>query len=166
MKTTKFQSILLFLGVILLPLTVSNLALASKISAQALKTTLTRTLAGTYDEGTWGGKGRNDTWNHSWTMVGDGTVQLNNIKEVDDEFTANLKIAWKCKHTRENYNALVIKTSEYDDRYSGYVTAEVAVGTIAGQSRIYLKKINNTYRKFRCGNSVVNKLTKLNASEL
>lgn len=166
MKTTKFQSILLSLGVILLPLTMSNLALASKISPQALKTTLNRTLVGTYDEGTDGGKGRNDTWNHSWTMVGDGAVQLNNIKQVDDEFTANLKIAWKCKHTRENYNALAIKTSEYDDRYSGYVTAEVAVGSIAGQSRIYLKKINNTYPKFRCGNSVVNKLKNLDGAEL
>ncbi|RQH27596.1 hypothetical protein D5R40_26975 [Okeania hirsuta] len=39
MKTTKFQSILLSLGIILLPLTVSNLALASKIYVQPLKTT-------------------------------------------------------------------------------------------------------------------------------
>jgi len=165
MKTKKNQSILLSLGVILLPLTVSNLALAN-ISAQALKTTLNRTLSGTYDEGTWGGKGRNDTWNESSTMVGDGSVQLSNIKQVDDEFTANLKIAWKCKHTRENYNTFAVKTSEYDDRYSGYVTAEVAVGTIAGESRIYLKKINNTYPKFRCGNTVVNKLKNLDGSEL
>ncbi|MEB3341108.1 hypothetical protein [Okeania sp.] len=165
MKNTNFQSILLSLGVILLPLTVSNLVLAN-ISAQGLKTTLNRTLSGTYDEGTWGGKGSNETWNHSWTMVGDTVVQLSNIKEVDGEFTANLKIAWKCKHTREDYNFAGIRKGKYDDRYSGHVTAEVAVGSIAGQSKIFVNNINNTYPNFRCGNSLVNKLKKLNQSEL
>lgn len=52
MKTTTVKSILLSLCVIFLPVTMSNLALASKIYSQGLKTTLTRTLVGTYDEGT------------------------------------------------------------------------------------------------------------------
>ncbi len=166
MTTKKIPSILLSFVIFLLSLTVGNLALASTISPQAFKTTLTRTLVSTHDEGTWGGKGSNEYWNHSWTMVDDGAVQLNNIKQVDDEFTADLKIAWRCRHTRQHYNYFDIRTSKSDNRYSGYVTAEVSVGTIAGQSRIYLKKINNTYRNLRCGDSVVNKLKKLDGAEL